>query len=93
MHQAAPVTIAKLRWLLGKATPTLGDKRLADLSPKDVYAWRLFVLSHALESIAIGPEWLPSTPFVFNLNTWPCWITATTSSIGADRESDQALSA
>jgi hypothetical protein len=43
MHQAAPVTIAKLRWLLGKATPTLGDKRLADLSPKDVYARRLTV--------------------------------------------------
>jgi integrase len=43
MHEAAPVTIAKLRWLLGKATPTLGDKRLADLSPKDVYAWRLTV--------------------------------------------------
>ena len=43
MHQAAPVTIAKLRWLLAKATPTLGDKRLADLSPKDVYAWRLTV--------------------------------------------------
>jgi integrase len=43
MHQAAPVTIAKLRWLLGKATPTLGDKRLAELSPKDVYAWRLTV--------------------------------------------------
>ncbi len=43
MHQAAPVTIAKLRWLLGKATPTLGDRRLADLSPKDVYAWRLTV--------------------------------------------------
>jgi integrase len=43
MHQAAPITIAKLRWLLGKATPTLGDKRLADLSPRDVYAWRLTV--------------------------------------------------
>jgi integrase len=43
MHQAAPVTIAKLRWLLGKATCTLGHKRLADLSPKDVYAWRLTV--------------------------------------------------
>jgi hypothetical protein len=43
MHQAAPVTIAKLRWLLGKATPTLGDTRLADLSPKDVYGWRLTV--------------------------------------------------
>jgi hypothetical protein len=36
LHQAEPVTIAKLRWLLGKATSTLGEKRLADLSPKDV---------------------------------------------------------
>jgi integrase len=43
MHQATPVTIAKLRWLLVKATAVLGEKRLADLSPKDVYAWRLTV--------------------------------------------------
>jgi integrase len=43
MHQAAPVTIAKLRWLLGKATAELGDTRLADLSPRDVYRWRLTV--------------------------------------------------
>jgi hypothetical protein len=40
MHQAEPVTIAKLRWLLGKATVVLGEVRLAELSPKDVYAWR-----------------------------------------------------
>src|SRR5205807_1556885 len=38
-----PVTIAKLRWLLGKATSTLGEKRIADLSSKDVYAWRLTI--------------------------------------------------
>ena len=43
MHQAAPVTIAKLRWLLGKATAVLGEKRLADLTPREVYAWRLTV--------------------------------------------------
>jgi integrase len=43
MHQAEPVTIAKLRWLLGKATATLGQVRLADLSSKDVYAWRLTI--------------------------------------------------
>ena len=43
LHQAEPVTIAKLRWLLGKATAALGEKRIADLSPKDVYAWRLTV--------------------------------------------------
>jgi hypothetical protein len=40
LHQAERVTIAKLRWLLRKATSMLGDKRVADLSPKDVYGWR-----------------------------------------------------
>lgn len=43
LHQAEPVTIAKLRWLLGKATGAFGEKRVADISPKDVYAWRLTV--------------------------------------------------
>jgi integrase len=43
LHQADPVTIAKLRWLLGKATAALGELRIADLSSKDVYAWRLTV--------------------------------------------------
>ena len=43
MHEAAPVTVAKLRWLLAKATAELGEKRLADLSPRNVYAWRLTV--------------------------------------------------
>jgi hypothetical protein len=31
-HQGERVTIAKLRWLLGKATATLGEVRLAELS-------------------------------------------------------------
>src|SRR6266567_1792965 len=43
MHQAEPVTLAKLRWLLGKATATFAEVRLADLSPRDVYAWRLTI--------------------------------------------------
>src|SRR6266545_6882735 len=43
MHQAERVTIAKLRWLLSKATAELGDVRLAELAPKDVYAWRLTI--------------------------------------------------
>ena len=43
MHQAEPVTMAKLRWLLGKATASFGEVRLAELSPKDVYAWRLTI--------------------------------------------------
>ena len=37
------MTIEKLRWLLYKATTAPGEKRIADLSPKDVYAWRLTV--------------------------------------------------
>jgi len=32
MHQAEQVTIAKLRWLLAKATATLGEVRLAELA-------------------------------------------------------------
>jgi integrase len=43
VHQAAPVTLAKLRWLLGKATATIGDTRLMELSPRQIYAWRLTI--------------------------------------------------
>jgi SPOR domain len=39
-HQGERV-IAKLRWLLGKATAELGGVRLAQLSPEQVCAWRL----------------------------------------------------
>ena len=45
------MTIAKLRWLLGKATAVLGETRLADLSPREVYAWRLTIPEgHRLEA-------------------------------------------
>jgi integrase len=37
------VTIAKLRWLLAKATAALGEVRLAELSSEQVCAWRLTV--------------------------------------------------
>lgn len=40
VHQAAPSTIAKLRWLLGKATCVLGGVRVIDLRPEQVCAWR-----------------------------------------------------
>jgi hypothetical protein len=43
MHQAEPVTIAKLRWLLGKATAVLGEVMLAEILPEQVYAWRLTI--------------------------------------------------
>jgi integrase len=42
-HQGERVTVAKLRWLLGKATAVLGEVRLAELSPEQVCSWRLTV--------------------------------------------------
>jgi hypothetical protein len=42
-HQGERVTVAKLRWLLGKAIAELGEVRLAELSPEQVCAWRLTV--------------------------------------------------
>jgi integrase len=42
-HQGERITIAKLRWLLGKATAALGEVHLAELSPDQVSAWRLSV--------------------------------------------------
>jgi hypothetical protein len=72
MHQAEPVTIAKLRWLLGKATSVLGPVGLADLSPKDIYAWRQtvpeghrFEATQALRQVlsrAVEWEWLSDNP-------------------------------
>lgn len=42
-HGGERVTIAKLRWLLGKATYTLGDVRLLDLAPEQICSWRLTI--------------------------------------------------
>ena len=42
-HTGERVTIAKLRWLLGKAIAVFGDVRLADLAPEAICAWRLTV--------------------------------------------------
>jgi integrase len=42
-HPGERVTMAKLRWLLGKATAELGEVRLTELSPEQVCAWRLTV--------------------------------------------------
>jgi integrase len=40
VHQAAPATIAKLRWLLAKATSAFGEVRLVDLRSEEICAWR-----------------------------------------------------
>jgi hypothetical protein len=39
-HEAAPHTIAKLRWLLAKATRAFGDRRVLDLRSDEIGAWR-----------------------------------------------------
>lgn len=72
IHQGEPVTIAKLQWLLGKATTALGLVRLADLSAKDVYSWRQtipeghrFEAKQALRQVlnrAVEWEWLTDNP-------------------------------
>lgn len=40
VHQAAPATIEKLRWLLAKATAAFGDVRLGHLRGEEICAWR-----------------------------------------------------
>ena len=40
VHQAAPATIEKLRWLLAKATLAFGEVRLVDLRAEEICAWR-----------------------------------------------------
>jgi integrase len=42
-HPGERVTIAKLRWLLSRATAAFGDVPLAELSPEAICAWRLTV--------------------------------------------------
>jgi integrase len=39
-HEAAPRTLAKLRWLLAKATGAFGDRRVVDLRSDEIGAWR-----------------------------------------------------
>ena len=39
-HEAAPRTIAKLRWLLAKATCAFGDRRVVELRSDEIGAWR-----------------------------------------------------
>ena len=39
-HEAEPRTIAKLRWLLAKATCAFGDRRVVELRSDEIAAWR-----------------------------------------------------
>jgi hypothetical protein len=40
-HDVDPVTIEKLRWLLGKAVAVLGDRPVGELRSEEIAAWRI----------------------------------------------------
>jgi hypothetical protein len=42
-HDAQPETIEKLRWLLTKAVLVFGDRRLGQLRPQEIAAWRMTI--------------------------------------------------
>ncbi|MBV9334300.1 MAG: hypothetical protein JO243_00275, partial [Solirubrobacterales bacterium] len=42
-HDTEPETIAKLRWLLSKATAAFGDMPIAELQPAEIAAWRMTI--------------------------------------------------
>jgi integrase len=42
-HDAQPETIEKLSWLLTKAVCAFGDRRLGQLRPQEIAAWRMMI--------------------------------------------------
>ena len=40
-HDVQPVTIEKLRYLLGKATAAFGDRRIGELTSQEIAEWRM----------------------------------------------------
>jgi integrase len=42
-HEAAPVTLEKLRWLLVKAVAAFGDRSLGELRSAEIAAWRMTI--------------------------------------------------
>src|ERR671931_9505 len=40
-HDVQPVTIAKLRWLLDKAIAVLGERRIGELTSREIAEWRM----------------------------------------------------
>ena len=40
-HDVQQVTIAKLRWLLAKATTAFGERRIGELTSQEISAWRM----------------------------------------------------
>jgi integrase len=50
-HGGEPETVEKLRWLLGKAVRAFGDRRLGQLRPAAIAAWRMTIpVGHRFET-------------------------------------------
>src|SRR5207253_6276936 len=50
-HDTEPETIAKLRWLLSKATAAFGNMPIAELQPAEIAAWRMTIpYAHRFEA-------------------------------------------
>jgi hypothetical protein len=64
-HDVAPVTVEKLRWLLGKAIVVFGGRRVGELTSVEIAAWRMTLPPVSLlESLAssVRPSALPQMP-------------------------------
>jgi hypothetical protein len=58
-HEAEPRTIAKLRWLLAKATFEFGDRRVGELRSDEIGAWRAMLPEgHRFEATQALPQLL-----------------------------------
>jgi hypothetical protein len=60
-HDVDPVTIEKLRWLLGKAVAAFGERPVGELRSEEIAAWRIalspgyrFDATQALQVLARG---------------------------------------
>ena len=42
-HEASPVTLEKLRWLLTRSVAAFGERRLDELQPYEIAAWRMTI--------------------------------------------------
>jgi integrase len=50
-HDGEPETVAKLRWLLAKAVRVFGHRRVSQLRPAEIAAWRMTIASrHRFEA-------------------------------------------
>jgi hypothetical protein len=63
-HDVDPVTIEKLRWLLGKAVAAFGERPVGELRSEEIAAWRIalspgyrFDATQALQVLARAVLW------------------------------------